>query len=1074
MLKKVSSLLAMMLVGTLTIMAQVTTSSLSGKVVANGEKIVGATVTAVHEPSGTRYNAVTNIDGRYTIQGMRVGGPYTVTIDYIGYKQDKRSNVNLQLGESEVINADLKEDANQLGEVTVIGKTGKGANGASTNFSHQMIEEAPTIDRNIYDVAKLSPLVSNNKAGGITIAGMNNRYNSFQIDGMVANDVFGLTSSGTNGGQSGANPISMDAIDQIQIAVSPFDVRQSGFTGGAINAITKSGTNKFTGTAYGYYTDENMYGRYSQTYDKTQKLNDENTKTYGFTFGGPIVKDKLFFFTSLEYKKNTYPTTYYPGAEGYFLSAADAQKLADIYEQVTGIKESFGSRDIDKDALSLLGRIDWNINTANHFTLRYQGNVSSADSYSTGRNTYYFNNSGFQYKNNTHSFVAELTSHIGDNLYNELRGGVTFVRDHRDTPYSAPVLYFSGDGKTINLGTEYSSGVNSLDQNIWTLEDNFSIYSGNHAITIGTHNEVYNMKNAFIQAAYGDYAYKYSQLNDFLTDPNTIPKSGFSLKYSDPTVTGTTQWKTPFKAGIFGAYIQDKWDISTKLQVTYGFRFDFPLYFNQPRYNDAYNQTVNWALAHNAFVGRRPASQVMASPRVGFRWYLDESHKSLLRGGTGIFNGRAPFVWIENAWANTGMEMKQVNIRYSENAWNGPTFGRNGAEPTDKIIDEYATKGSGMKPDYVTIDHHFTFPQAFRANLAWEQQLPYGIKMTLEALYSRSLNAVWFKNLALAAKGKVYAVPGVETSATTYYSSNQTDVTADGTKVAGNSVIHLTNVNRGHSYSFSAKLEKSFDFGLDLMASYTFGHSYSVNDGTSSVAMSNWKYYYCVDPNSPALSYSMFDIPHRVLVQAAYNSHRYGNGRWQTHVTLTYNGNSGQRYSLTMGDNQSASFNGDYAKDNTLLYIPTKEQLAKMNFVDYTSNGNTVTAAQSREAFEQWIENNKYAKDHRGQYAKRNSNMSPWENRFDLHVAQDFFYLKERGSKLSIVLDVINAANLLNHKWGTVYSSTYSTPIISVVNTSYDKVNKVATPSYTFTGNTPNVNDIFSRWHMQVGLRLTF
>jgi hypothetical protein len=320
-------------------MAQVTTSSLNGKVVAGKDVVVGATVSAVHVPSGTRYKAVTNIDGRYTIQGMRVGGPYTITIDYIGYKDAVYKNISLALGEPQVINANLQEDAKELGEVTVTGKTVRGGNGASSNFSQQQIENTPTVDRNIYDVAKLSPLVNANKNGGITIAGTNNRYNSFQIDGMVSNDVFGLTSTGTNGGQTDANPISMDAIEQIQVAVSPFDVTQSGFTGGAINAITKSGTNKVQGTAFGYYTNENMYGHYSQLYDQKQMLTDQNTQTYGFTLGGPIIKNKLFYFASLEYKKNEYPTSYYAGAPDYFMTTDMAKELSDIYYDATKINK---------------------------------------------------------------------------------------------------------------------------------------------------------------------------------------------------------------------------------------------------------------------------------------------------------------------------------------------------------------------------------------------------------------------------------------------------------------------------------------------------------------------------------------------------------------------------------------------------------------------------------------------------------------------------------------------------------------------------------------------------------------
>lgn len=1056
MRKRLYLLIALMFVFTTSIIAQVTTSSINGKIVAGGEIIVGATVTAIHEPSGTRYNAVTNIDGRYTIQGMRVGGPYSVTIDYIGYKQEKIAKVSLALGEPCIINADLKEDSKTLGEVTVTGKGGRTGFGASTNFAQQQIENTPTVNRSIYDVAKLSPLVNTNKSGGISIAGTNNRYNSFQIDGMVSNDVFGLSSTGTNGGQTGANPISMDAIDQIQVAVAPFDVRQSGFTGGAINAITKSGTNKFTGTAYTYYTDENMYGRYSQLYNKTQKLTDESTKTYGATFGGPIIKDKLFFFGSVEYKKNSYPSQYYAGCSSdYFMTTELAQQLSDAYYKVTGVRETFGQRDIDKDALSLLGRLDWNINDKNHLSFRYQGNYSSSDEYGSGASSYYFNESGYKMKDKTNSFVLELTSHISDNLYNEFRGGLTSVRDKRDTDFSGPTIYINTRNAVINMGTEYSSGINSLDQDTWTFEDNLSWYTGNHNVTFGTHNEIYNMKNGFIQAAFGEYVY--SDYTHFLNDQ----ASSFLFKYSDPDITGTRQWKTPFKAGMFGVYMQDKWDVSTRFNVTYGLRIDVPFYFNRPSTNEEFNSST-YSLTYGARVGRIPANTPMASPRFGFQWFLDKAHKGMIRGGLGIFNGRTPFVWLENVWANTGIEMKGGTIYSSTDkttnttTW-APSFQQYGSSDPLNVLTSGTFKADA--PVINTVDHKFNYPQSFRANLAWEQQMPYGINMTLEALYNKGINDVWFENLALVDNGnKVYAVPGVENSGTTYYSS---------VRGSYNQIINLTNISKSYSYSFSAKLEKSFDFGLDVMASYTFGHSKSVNDGTSSVAASNWGYYYCVDPNSKDLSYSMFDMPHSVQVQVSYNSKKYYKGLMQSHVSLTYNGNTGQRYSLTMSDNTSASFNGDYRTGNTLLYIPTKSEM------DILVNNNCISSDDAAK-FESWIENDDYAKDHRGRYAARNSNMAPWENHFDFHFSQDFFYLKERGSKVSLVFDIINVGNLLNKHWGEYYSSSYNHNILQVTSSSLNKSTGVATPTYAFAGNTASISDVYSRWHMQVGLRVTF
>lgn len=1044
MVKKLLSFVLCLLVASFAA-AQVTTSSISGKVVAGDGPVIGATVQAIHQPSGTKYGAVTNEKGRYVIQGMRVGGPYKIIISYIGYNNQEYNGVRLSLGEPGVYDANLKENAKQLGEITVTGRTRLQKTGAATNFRQAQIENAPTVDRNVYDIAKLSPLVSISKLGGVSIAGSNNRYNSFQVDGMVSNDVFGLAGSGTNGGQTGANPISMDAIQEIQVVASPFDVRQGGFTGGGINAITKSGTNTFTGTAYTYYNDENFYGRYNQYKEETAKLANQSTKVYGASFGGPIIKDKLFFFANAEYKFDTYPSSYYPESD-YFLSTENAQKIVDTYSKYTGgLTDSYGSRNLDTKALSLLGRIDWNINENNKFSIRYQMNDSYKDVYGSGSKTYYFANSGYRMNNKTNSFVAELNSHIGKYLYNEARAGVSFVRDKRDVAYTGPIVEIDGivakDGYRMYIGTEYSSGANKLDQDIWTIEDNLSAYLGNHTVTVGTHNEIYKMQNLFIQAANG--AYYYNSLDDFVND-NAYR---YVYKWSDVDLTGTTKWAGTVKAGQFGAYIQDKWDVSKNFNLTYGIRFDVPVCFNHPTTNGAFNNT-SYSINNDAKVGVVPSLKLMTSPRVGFRWFVDNSHKNLIRGGAGLFTGRVPFVWLSNAWNNTGMEMKSTTI-----SKNVPKLGTYG---TDAMA--AAKSGAFGNQTINTIGKNFKYPQVFRTNLAWETTLPYDIKMTLEGLYSKTLNNVWFENLAIKGNGTVYAVSDkYPNSGTQHYLSNAGDYSA---------IINLKNTNKGYSYSVSGQLEKSFDFGLDLMASYTFGHSYGVVDGTSSVAYSNWGYNYCVDPNNKnELSHTMFDMPHKVLATASYTSPKYGNGRWSTNVTLTYNGFSGQRYSLTM--NEGTDFNGDGQRGNTLLYIPTTEELNAMTFA----------SDEDKTKFENWIEGNDYAKNNRGGYSKRNAVSAPWENHFDLHFAQDFFYLKERGSKVELSLDILNVANMINHDWGTVYSSAYNETILSVTKMTTSTLTdgtKAYIPTYSFLGYSPSKADVSSRWHMQIGLRVTF
>ena len=738
-----------------------------------------------------------------------------------------------------------------------------------------------------------------------------------------------------------------------------------------------------------------------------------------------------------------------------------AKQIADQYAKLTGIQEGYGQPDIENKSFGLLARIDWNINQNHKLALRYQHNDSYDDNYGVGSKTYLFTNSGYRMNNKTNSIVAELTSHLGQNLYNEFRASASFIRDHRNVAYQGPTVQIKdvkgADGKTgitVNIGTEYSSGANYLDQDIYTFEDNLSWYLGNHTLTFGTHNEIYRMKNLFIQAVNGSWYY--NSLGEFLAD---TPYQ-YSYKYTDPELTGgDTQWAPAMKSGQFGFYAQDKWDISNNFNLTYGLRIDIPVVFNNPTENPTFN-TYAAQQGFDVRVGENPSAKVLFSPRVGFRWYTNDSHKTLLRGGVGIFTGRVPFVWLSNAFNNTGMESKGTTIgNKSGDNWlnDAPSLGQYADNPMGA-----ATSQSGsFKPDIVTVSKNFKYPQVLRANLALEQMLPGDVKMTLEGIYSKTMNNVFFENLAAVNTGeKVYAIPGVEASAAPKYSNTKSDYY---------SIINLRNTNKGYTYALSALLEKHFNFGLDLSASYTFGHAKSVNDGTSSVAYSNWKYNYSVDTNSQnELGFSKFDIPHRVMVQASYNSPKYWNGWTSTTIAVIYNGFSGSRYSLTM--NEKSDFNGDGFSGNSLLYIPTDEELSKMVFTGVDKDGKalSMTAEESRAAFKQWIENDSYAKNHRGQYAERNSNLSRWEHEIDLHLAQTIYNIQGMG-KLEFTFDIINFANMLNKKWGASYESAYN---LSPLTLEYFDNNKNAVFSYNKAE--ISKSDISSRWHCQVGVRLTF
>lgn len=1036
--------------------AQVTTSAISGKVLDETKApVIGATVVAIHEPSGTLYGAVTNVDGRYTIQGMRTGGPYKIEISYVGYNKTAFTGISLELGNTLSLNAEMKPSSELLDEVVVVADAKANA-GTAHNFSTQKIENTPTVDRNVYDIVKNMPMAMTSKNGGITFAGSNNRYNSFQIDGTVSNDVFGLSASGTNGGQTGANPISMDAIQEIQVVVAPFDVRQSGFTGGGINAITKQGTNKFQATAYSYFTNENMYGKYNAARDyEKQKLGEQHTRTFGGTIGGALIKNKLFYFVSAEHKSDVYPNNIYPGYIDNYLTQDMADRIISKYQEYTGIKETYGPRDIENKSFGLLARIDWNINQNHKLAIRYQHNNSYDDNLSLSSSSFRFNGSGYRMNNKTNSIVAELNSHLGESLYNELRASASFVRDNRDIDYNGATVQIKSandnNNTKIDMGTEYSSGANYLNQDIYTFEDNLSWYKGNHTFTFGTHNEIYRMQNLFMQGNNG--AWYFNSIEDFLND-NPYE---FRYKYTDPTLTGGNLSYAPaMKSGQFGFYAQDKWNVTNNFELTYGIRFDIPVIFNDPTTNVSFNEFATQQ-GWEARVGEMPGAKVLVSPRVGFRWYLNENNRTLLRGGLGLFTGRVPFVWLNNSFTNNGMEQKGTTLNEKYVAVPGMK---------DYAKNPYEAVSGKPIVDIAVVDKDFKYPQVFRTNLALEQQLPGDVKLTIEGIYSKTLNNVFFENLAIEEVGKVYAIPGLEQSAVPYYNQVSSNY---------NSIINLKNTNEGYSYNFSVMLEKHFNFGLDLSGSYTFGHSKSVNDGTSSVAYSNWQYNYSKDSNSKGeLGYSRFDIPHRISLQASYTTPKYLNGWMSTTVGITYNASPGGRYSLSYDD--AKDFNGDGSRGTTLLYIPTDKELEDMNFVDnFDKQGNLIMSKEeSREAFRQWILNDDYAKNHRGQFAERNSNLTKWEHEINLHVAQDIFYLKERGSKIQVTFDVINFANMLNKKWGANYYLPYNlTPVTVSGSTNADGI---LVPEYTFKdqSNVLTKNDISSRWHCQVGVRLTF
>lgn len=752
-----------------TAIAQITTSGVKGLIKANGEDVIGATVTVTHVPTGAVYRSVTNSVGRFTIQGMRAGGPYTVEISYIGYKTKEIKNVTLKLGEMSDLSTQLEEDAHALGEVVVKGKLGLDASktGAAASYSAKDIANMPSISHSIGDITRMNPMVSVSQSGAMSFAGVNNRYNSFQVDGAVNNDVFGLTSNGQNGGQAGTQPISTETIDQVQVSVAPFDVRQSGFTGGAINAITKSGTNTFHGSVYGNWLNKDLIGsKYTLMNGKdSQKYDEETDYRYGVTLGGPIIKNKLFFFANYEKSNKEYPNNYGYGSEASKLGTEGfniADEVLSILKE-KGYNTSYNNPKNYTKSDKAGVKLDWNINDKHKATFGWR--MVNAKQLNSNSSASYLNASDYQFDfiSKTNTFTAELNSSFSDKINNQFQASYVSVRDHRDPKGIAPMIQIKNvGGGTLCLGTERSSTANSLNQDIITFTDNLNWYVNNHTLTFGTHGEYYKFKNLFIQDNYGTYYF--NNFDDFkmfangqtvaqsvnsktgeITYYNTLNQYRFGS--ANVAVTGDPRWAPEFAAGQIGFYAQDKFNVTPNFELTYGLRMDIPLFFDTPTENAEFNASAakqGW----NVVTNHKLSSTPMWSPRVGFRWNIEKEHNMILRGGAGIFTGRIPFVWLSNNFTNTGIQTSVYNV-YGSTGLTENKKGTGKLNDVSLIVDPYKQSENTAKlaaSGNQTVNvfaKDFKFTQNLRLDLALDFTLA-GIDFTLEGVLSKNLNDIYY------------------------------------------------------------------------------------------------------------------------------------------------------------------------------------------------------------------------------------------------------------------------------------------------------------------------------------------
>ncbi|MCW3805654.1 TonB-dependent receptor [Plebeiibacterium marinum] len=1055
--------------------AQMTTSGITGRVISSGEKLTGATVILVHEPTGAQYGTITNESGIYNLPNLNPGGPYVLTVSFIGYNQYVKKDVYLTLGQTLQFNVKLSESAMNIDEVQVVavasGVFDGNTTGSKTTVSRERIESLPAISRGISDFAMLTPQAKINSDGGVEIAGQNSKYNSFTIDGAVQNDVFGLASSGTNGGQIGINPMSMDIIDQLTISLSPYDVTQSGFAGAGINAVTKSGTNKFNGSAYGYYRNESLAGKTPTDNPevKREKMDEFTAKTYGLTLAGPLVKNKLFFFGNVEIQRDETPKPFdfadYTGSASQQDLISLENKLVNDYGYNPGSYENTKST-LESEKVFL--KLDWNISQKHKFSIRHQySNGVSISPSTSSKSSIYFSNSGKDFSSKTNSTTAELKSIFSSKVANKLRLVYTNVDDNRD-PMGGRFPYIYLAEEKINLGSEQYSTANRLKQKVLSFTDNLNIYSGKHSFTLGMHHEYYDMFNVFIRQNYGYYSY--ADLATFMADPNNYDSFRRSFSAVDDVTGDGTKGAAEFKVLQLGFYVQDDYQVNDNFKLTYGVRMDLPMYLDDPRENLDFNNSVIPYLEDTygvdlkgAKTGKMPKTSALFSPRVGFNWDVNGDKTMQVRGGAGLFTSRIPYVWPGGSYNNNGMTIGGISDYSQAYSFSGKWNNQPKIEgaPSGQI-DIFA--------------EDFKMPQVFRANLALDKKLPYGINSTFDITYTKNVNNVAYQNLLVNNSGKKLTGTGDDRI---IWENIQNDVNNNSGAEGKYTGIYLGyNTSKGHSFNFSTMFDKKWNNGLFASVGYNYGIAKAMNDGQSSQNSSQWRVPNQNGRNNLKLGYSAYDLGHRIMANVSYKFD-YCSFTNST-ITLFYNGQSGSRYSF--GYNNGVSRYAGPAggevdgKNLTLMYVPEDQ-----NDIVLVDDGDYTAQAQWND-LNSFINDHKYLDEHRGEIVDRNSQRMPFEHTLDLKFMQEFRFkvAANRENKIQITFDVFNFTNMLNKDWGRMHYSIGDYGVYQVLKFQGYQADGT-TPTYSYynkNGNkTYGIDDSgfkSSRWQAQIGVRYIF
>lgn len=1092
----------------------VTSGAMSGAVTTkDGKALAGARVVATHEPSGTKYGSVAGATGRFTIPGLRTGGPYTVQISAIGMKTEKYGDIFVKLGETYILNASLEEGEVKLSEITIVSKKNDvmsaDRTGAATNIGKATIETLPTLNRSAADFTRLTP-----QANGLSFAGQDARFINFTIDGSIYNNSFGLAS--LPGGQTNSTPISLDAIEEFQVNLAPFDVRQGGFVGAGINAVTRKGDNQLRFSAFYNNRNQNFLGDSIRTPDGNRAIlapgTTFNIQQAGFRLGGPIVEDKLFFFVNGEIEDVVQPGTLFrastatnptgPNVVRPGINLADSlQRLRDFlintYNYDPGVWEGY---DLATFSAKATARLDYNIDENQKVFLRfnylrsYRDVPMSSSGGVNGRNSNLFamnfSNSNYRINNDIYSAILEYNGTFGGEWYLNAIGGFTANRDYRSLLGSKrfPTVDILSGGRNItSFGDEPFTPNNVLNTDTWQAQVNATRYLGDHTITAGVNFEAFAFQNGFTPNQSG--LYQFTSFEDFYRAAagQNIRTQQYRLWFS--ALPGGEVPIAETRSSQIGFYLQDEWNVAPTFRLTFGVRADIPSF--------APTALANPEFAGFTFPGGErfrteelPAPALMIAPRLGFNWDVTGERTTQIRGGGGVFTGRVPFVIISNQVSNTGM----FNGLYIANgAILNQTLIPGTQQPivwSPDVSANFPPNAAAAVPpasyNVAVSSPNFRFPQVFRANLAIDQELPFGIVGTLEGLYSQNLSAVLYRNVNQTPSTANFDGPDNRPRLPGSFAQTATGGFTTGVDQANRAVQKLTdvivldNTNQGNNFAVTAQLRRDFDFGLNVMAAYTYSESRDLAS-FGSIAASSWRDIRSIRGNNDIdLTFSNEDMTHRAIGSISYalNWGNFGlpSAIGITRFTFFIQAQSQNRFSYTV----NGDLNGDGIAGNDLLFVPSSAD--QIQFVNLTVGGRTFDAAAQWAALNAYIEQDPYLSTRRGQYAERNGGFRPrLLTRIDATVSHDFqIGIGERPLRLQARLDMFNFGNLIDPSSGIADALANTVPLEFQGVANNRPRYRLAGATIGSDGNLTLGNtfrssvSISDTWQMQIGFRVTF